>query len=70
MVKEAIRNEAAPSGLGRARLALAISAGKLAGTTGRLLGVGGGTSLPGMVARRIDPTILRSVIGASKAKRS
>src|SRR5260221_6440571 len=34
------------SGLERARLALAISAGKLAGASGRLLGVGGGTSLP------------------------
>ena len=73
MVKEDIRNGnnriAAPSGLGRARLTLAISAGKLAGTTGRLLGVGGGTSLPGMVARRIDPAVLKSVIGASKAKK-
>src|SRR5579859_7387908 len=58
-----------PSGLGRARLALAISAGKLVGGTGRLLRVSGGTSLPGMVARRIDPNILKSVIGASKAKK-
>src|ERR1700730_9554890 len=37
----------APSGLGRARRALAISAGKLAGASGRLLRIGGGTSLPG-----------------------
>src|SRR5258706_5923675 len=55
--------------LGRARLSLAISAGKLAGASGRLLRVGGGTSLPGMIARRIDPDILKSVIGRSKAKK-
>src|SRR6266849_8319720 len=59
----------APSGLGRARLALAISAGKLAGASGRFFRIGGGTSLPGMVARRIDPNVLKSVIGASKAKK-
>src|SRR5947199_4595048 len=59
----------APSGLGRARRALAISAGKLAGASGRLLRVGGGTSLPGMIARRIDPSVLKSVIGASKARK-
>src|SRR5258708_8991618 len=53
----------------RALLALAISAGKLAGASGRLLGVGGGTSLPGLIARRIDPNILKSVVGASKAKK-
>src|ERR1700719_4078927 len=73
MVNKSIQNGngkiAAPSGLGRARLALAISAGKLVGGTGRLLGVSGGTSLPGMVARRIDPNVLKSVIGASKAKK-
>src|SRR3989442_15374218 len=60
---------AAPSGLERARLSLAISAGKLAGASGRLLRIGGGTSLPGMIARRIDPDVLKSVIGASKAKK-
>lgn len=71
MDKEGSKNGsiATPTGLGRARLALAISAGKLAGSTGRLFGVGGGTSLPGMVARRIDPNVLKSVIGASKAKK-
>ena len=73
MVKDGIEQSngkiSAPSGLGRARLALAISAGKLVGSTGRLLRVSGGTSLPGMVARRIDPNILKSVIGASKAKK-
>src|SRR5229473_71672 len=59
MVKDEIQHSngkfTPPSGLGRARLTLAISAGKLVGGTGRLLRVSGGTSLPGMVARRIDP---------------
>ena len=50
-------------------MALAISAGKLIGATGRALRVSGGTSLPGMVARKIDPSILKSVIGANKAKK-
>src|SRR5579883_657814 len=58
-----------PSGLGRARLALAISAGKLAGASGRFFRIGGGTSLPGMIARRIDPNVLKSIVGASKAKK-
>lgn len=60
---------AAPMGLDRARLALAISAGKLVGASGRLFHIGGGTSLPGMIARRIDPNVLKSVVGASKAKK-
>lgn len=59
----------APSGLARARLAVAISAGKLAGASGRFFRIGGGTSLPGMIARRIDPNVLKSVVGASKAKK-
>ncbi len=58
-----------PSGLERARLSLAISAGKLAGASGRLLRVGGGTSLPGLIARRIDPDVLKEVVGASEAKK-
>ncbi len=58
-----------PSGLGKARLALAISAGKLAGASGRFFRIGGGTSLPGMIARRIDPNVLKSVVGASKARK-
>lgn len=62
-------NTSAPSGLERARLSLAISAGKLVGASGRLLGVGGGTSLPGLIARRIDPDVLKSVVGASRAKK-
>jgi UDP-N-acetylmuramyl tripeptide synthase len=60
---------APPSGLSKARLALAISAGKLAGASGRFFRIGGGTSLPGMIARRIDPNVLKSVVGASKAKK-
>ncbi|HYX51485.1 MAG TPA: hypothetical protein VE843_17185, partial [Ktedonobacteraceae bacterium] len=68
MIKEDIHGSngkiASPSGLERARLSLAISAGKLAGASGRLLRIGGGTSLPGLVARRIDPDILKSVVGA------
>src|SRR6266704_1680363 len=60
---------AAPSVLDRARLSLAISAGKLAGASGRLLRIGGGTSFPGLIARRIDPDVLKSVVGASKAKK-
>ena len=60
---------AAPTGLGRARLALAVSAGKLAGASGRFFRIGGGTSLPGMIARRIDPNVLKSIVGASKAKK-
>src|SRR5947208_9843841 len=73
MIKEDIHSSngkiASPTGLERARLSLAISSGKLAGASGRLLRVGGGTSLPGLVARRIDPHILKSVVGASKAKK-
>ncbi|HTI15493.1 MAG TPA: MurT ligase domain-containing protein [Dictyobacter sp.] len=59
----------APTGLDKARLAFAISAGKLAGVSGRLFHIGGGTSLPGMIARRIDPNVLKSIVGASKAKK-
>jgi UDP-N-acetylmuramyl tripeptide synthase len=55
--------------LRQARLTLAISAGKLAGTAGRILGVGGGTSLPGMVARRIDPDVLQAVMSGCTAQK-
>ncbi|GCF07778.1 MurT ligase domain-containing protein [Dictyobacter arantiisoli] len=58
-----------PNGLRKARLAFAISAGKIAGASGRLFHIGGGTSLPGMIARRIDPNVLKSVVGDSKAKK-
>lgn len=39
-------------------------AGKGAAVASRVLGRGGGTSLPGMVARRVDPTILASLVAA------
>jgi UDP-N-acetylmuramyl tripeptide synthase len=55
--------------VGTARLALALSAGKLAGKTGRILRLGGGTSFPGLVARRLDPGVLRKVVGGSGAKK-
>jgi len=51
----------------RVRFTLALAAGKWAGATGRLLNIGGGTSLPGAIARRIDPLVLRKVVTASKA---
>src|SRR5216110_1257382 len=69
MQAENTNDNSAPTGLSKARLALAISAGKIAGASGRFFHIGGGTSLPGMVARRIDPDILKSVVGASKAKK-
>jgi lipid II isoglutaminyl synthase (glutamine-hydrolysing) len=69
MQAENTNDNSAPTGFSRARLALAISAGKLAGASGRFFHIGGGTSLPGMIARRIDPNVLKSVVGASKAKK-
>lgn len=69
MQAENTNDNSAPTGFSRARLALAISAGKLAGASGRFFRIGGGTSLPGMIARRIDPNVLKSVVGASKAKK-
>src|SRR5215212_9855529 len=46
------------------RLAAAIAAGKAAGFASRVLRAGGGTTLPGMVARRIAPNILRYLSAA------
>jgi len=40
------------------RLALAVSAGKLAGVAARRAGRGGGTALPGLVAERLDPGLV------------
>ena len=40
------------------RLAMAIGAGRGAGATIRLLGRGGGTAAPGILANRIDPQVL------------
>lgn len=54
----------------RVRLALALAAGKGSGAAGRLLNIGGGTSLPGAIARRIDPLVLQKVATASKAHKA
>ncbi|KPV49306.1 hypothetical protein SE17_33410, partial [Kouleothrix aurantiaca] len=43
------------------RLIAAIGAGKAAGLASRALGRGGGTTLPGVVARRIAPDTLRQL---------
>lgn len=43
------------------RLFLAIAAGQSAGIVSRALRRGGGTTLPGLVARRIDPQTLRKL---------
>ncbi len=53
----------------RARLTLALAGGKAAGTAARVLGVGGGTSFPGLVARRIDPRVLQKAAAASSARK-
>lgn len=52
------------------RFALALAAGKGSGAAGRLLNIGGGTSFPGAVARRIDPLVLQKVVTASKADKA
>jgi len=39
----------------------AVAAGKAAGQLSRRLGAGGGTTLPGALARRLDPHILRAL---------
>jgi lipid II isoglutaminyl synthase (glutamine-hydrolysing) len=53
----------------RARLALALAAGKVAGTAAQALKLGGGTSVSGAVARHIDPEILQKVATASDASK-
>jgi lipid II isoglutaminyl synthase (glutamine-hydrolysing) len=53
----------------RMRLALALAVGKGSGAAGRLLNIGGGTSFPGAIARRIDPLVLRKVATASDARK-
>jgi lipid II isoglutaminyl synthase (glutamine-hydrolysing) len=55
---------------GRLRLALALAAGKGSGAAVRLLNIGGGTSLPGAVARRIDPLVLKKVASASTIRKA
>lgn len=54
---------------GKARLALALAAGKTASTACRVLRFGGGTSFPGTIARRIDPGILHKISAASAARK-
>jgi UDP-N-acetylmuramyl tripeptide synthase len=53
----------------QARFALALAAGKVAGTASRVLGVGGGTSFPGAAARWIDPHVLQKAAAASDARK-
>src|SRR6476620_8768391 len=50
------------------RLMAAIAAGKGVGKTSQLLGRGGGASLPGMVARRIDPHVLARLVAAQPVR--
>src|SRR5262249_26826342 len=70
----ALMREIAGPGLARpaqrARFTLALAAGKGSAAAGRLLNVGGGTSLPGAVARRIDPLVLRKVAAGSSARKA
>ncbi len=54
----------------RLRFPLALAAGKGSGTAGRLLNIGGGTSFPGAIARRIDPLVLQKVASASQAQKA
>ena len=54
----------------QARFALALAAGKAAGTASRVLGVGGGTSFPGAAARWIDPHVLQKAAAASNASKA
>jgi UDP-N-acetylmuramyl tripeptide synthase len=42
----------------------AIAVGKTSGMLARRLGLGGGTNLPGTLARRVDPQVLRSLVAA------
>ena len=45
----------------QARTIAAIAAGKLAGAASRALGRGGGTSVAGLVAERVDPGVVRTM---------
>jgi lipid II isoglutaminyl synthase (glutamine-hydrolysing) len=54
---------------GQARLALALGAGKAVGTASRMLRLGGGTSFPGAVARRMDPHVLQKIVAATDARK-
>ncbi len=48
----------------RVKVAVAVAAGRLAGSASRLAGKGGGTSLPGLVAQRIAPDIVTTLAAA------
>src|SRR6266571_4555380 len=48
-------------GMGMMRRTAAVWAGKVTGALSRLSGRGGGTTLPGDVARAIDPDVLRKL---------
>jgi lipid II isoglutaminyl synthase (glutamine-hydrolysing) len=54
-----------PSSAEQVRLAVALAAGKAAGTASKVLRLGGGTSFPGTVARLLDPHVLQKVAAAS-----
>ncbi|MBV9279319.1 MAG: DUF1727 domain-containing protein, partial [Chloroflexi bacterium] len=45
----------------KARRVAAVAAAKLSGRASRLLGRGGGTAFPGLVAARVDPGIVRDL---------
>ncbi len=51
------------SSVGVRRVA-AVQVGKAVGTASRLTGRGGGSSLPGVLARRIDPSLLHDLVGS------
>jgi len=67
---EADRGHAPALSAEQLRFVLALTVGKGVGAAGRLLNVGGGTSLPGAIARRIDPLVLQKVATASKARKA
>ncbi|HLJ66792.1 MAG TPA: MurT ligase domain-containing protein [Chloroflexota bacterium] len=52
----------------RTRLILAVCAAKATAEAVRLAGRGGGTSVPGLVARRIDSGVLRKIVASSAAR--
>jgi UDP-N-acetylmuramyl tripeptide synthase len=51
-----------PGPVGSARRSLAIAAGKASSLATRALGRGGGTALPGLVAERIDSSLVASIV--------
>jgi len=63
-----LEGKAPVSPAAQARFTLALVAGKAAGTASRVLRVGGGTSFPGAVARRIDPRVLQKAAAAGNAR--